>query len=517
MVDNPVNSGPVLIPPNDSFNQELVKNVHPPTWKNPKPAGQYNLVVIGAGTAGLVTAAVAAHLGARVALIERHLMGGDCLNTGCVPSKGIIRAAREWTTISRGAEFGLEFPPNTRCNFDVAMARMRRLRAYISRTDSVKRFTSLGVDVFIGEAQFASRNTVKVDNTTLCFSRAVICTGTRPSAPQIPGLKETGYLTNETIFSLTKQPERLAVIGAGPIGCELAQSFARFGSKVVLLEQIDQILPREDKDAAKIVQNQMEKDGIEFIFDVSIDTVEQLPNKNKIIRYKTSKGESALVVDEILVSVGRMPNVENLDLKTAGVLHDMAGIKVNAQLQTSNPQIYAAGDVCFPFQFTHTADALAQIVIRNALFPHPFKLGMATTKDLIIPWCTFTDPEIAHVGMYESDAKAKGIEVETFTQTFKEIDRAILDSEDHGFARIHVKKGSDQILGATIVGPNAGNIISEVTVTMKAGAGLSVIGNTIHPYPTQAEVLRKLANQLRLARFSKLQKKFLSYLFSLGR
>ena len=212
------------------------------------------------------------------------------------------------------------------------MARMRRLRAYISRTDSVKRFTSLGVDVFIGEAQFTSRNTVKVDNTTLCFSRAVICTGTRPSAPQIPGLKETEYLTNETIFSLTKQPERLAVIGAGPIGCELAQSFARFGSKVTLLERIGQILPREDKDAAKIVQNQMDKDGIEIIFDVSINTVEQLPNKNKIIRYKTAKGENVLAVDTILASVGRMPNTESLDLKTAGVLHDMAGIKVNAQL-----------------------------------------------------------------------------------------------------------------------------------------------------------------------------------------
>ena len=243
---DPADSAPLLLAPDDAFNQELVANVHPTTWKNPEPSGRYNIVVIGAGTAGLVTAAVAAGLGAKVAIVERHLMGGDCLNVGCVPSKGLIRSARAWATIPRGKEFGLEFPSDVRRDFGAAMARMRRLRAQISHTDSAHRFTSLGVDVFIGEGRFTGPDTVDVGGTTLRFSRAAVCTGGRAAAPPIPGLEDAGYLTNETVFSLTRLPARLAVIGAGPIGCELAQSFARFGSQVTLLERIGHVLPRED-------------------------------------------------------------------------------------------------------------------------------------------------------------------------------------------------------------------------------------------------------------------------------
>ena len=508
-----ISSSPVSLPPDDAFNRQLVGNVHPPAWVNPRPNGPYNIVVLGAGTAGLVTAAVAAGLGAKVALIERHLMGGDCLNVGCVPSKGIIRAARVWAAASDGAEFGLTFPAGMERDFAIAMARMRRLRASLSHLDSAERFKGLGVDVFIGDGRFAGPDTVAVGDATLRFSRAAICTGARAAAPPIPGLEDAGYLTNETVFSLTALPRRLAVIGAGPIGCELAQSFARFGSEVTLIERIEHILPREDRDAAMVVQEQMARDGVSFAFGAAIGSVEA-QNGDKRVRYDAGGESQEAIVDEILVGVGRAPNVEGLDLEVAAVDYDRTGVRVDNRLRTSNRRVYAAGDICFPFKFTHTADVMAQIVVQNALFPHPFGLGMASTASLIIPWCTYTEPEIAHVGMYEADARAKGLDVETFTQPLAEVDRAVLDGADAGFAKVHVKKGTDEILGATIVAADAGNLISEVTVAMKAGAGLGTIGSTIHPYPTQAEALRKVANQMRQARFTDRQRAILSRLFA---
>ena len=506
-------TAPALIEPDDEFNRELVSNVHPPRWKNPAPTGRYNLVVVGAGTAGLVTAAVAAGLGAKTALVERHLMGGDCLNVGCVPSKGMIRAARAWATMSQGAEFGLTLTSEPERDFATVMQRMRRLRAQLSRIDSAQRFTELGVDVFIGEGRFSAPDALRVGAATLRFSKAAICTGARAAAPPISGLKDAGYLTNETVFELTERPPRLAVIGAGPIGCEMAQSFARFGSHVSLIERVDHILPREDADAAAIVQAQMRRDGVAFAFGASVVAVERRGTE-KIIRYSTADGDAELVVDEILVGVGRAPNVEGLDLGTASVRFDKTGVTVDKRLRTSNRRIYAAGDICFPFKFTHTADAMAQLVIQNALFPHPFGFGRASTDSLTIPWCTYTEPEIAHVGMYETDAAAKGIEVETFTQPLAEVDRAVLDGETDGFARVHVKKGTDKILGATIVAGNAGNLISEVTVAMRAGKGLGTIGGTIHPYPTQAEALRKVANMMRRERFSTRQQSILRRWFA---
>jgi len=503
----------VLLSPDDSFNRELVANVHPLNWENPRPADRYNLVIIGAGTAGLVTAAVAAGLGAKVALIERHLMGGDCLNVGCVPSKGLIRAARAWAAIPQGEEFGLRYPDYMQRDFGAVMERMRRLRARLSRVDSAQRFTKLGVDVFIGNGQFTGPDTVEVDGIALRFSRAAICTGTRAAAPPIPGLKESGYLTNETIFSLTDLPARLVVIGAGPIGCEMAQTFSRFGAKVTVIEEFDHILPREDREASNIVQASMKTDGVTFVFNAAITEVVR-QNREVLLRYTAKDVAQELIGDEIFVSVGRTPSVAGLGLEAAGVTYDDAGISVSKTLQTSNSRIYAAGDVCFPFKFTHTADAMAQILIQNALFPHPFGFGCATTTSLIIPWCTFTEPEIAHVGLSERDAKRRGIEIDTFTQTFDGVDRAIIDGEEDGFVRVHVKKGGDRILGATIVNRNAGDMISEVTVAMKADVGLGVIGGTIHPYPTQAEALRKVANQMRRARFSQKQKSFLRRWFS---
>lgn len=505
---------PPLVLPDDEYNRLLTGNVHPRAWQNPDPVRKYNLVVIGAGTAGLITAVVAAAVGARVALIEKHLMGGDCLNVGCVPSKAIIRASRAWAGVRQSEEFGVHLSDGVRYDFAAVMARMRQLRARISQNDSAHRFKSLGVDVFLGEGRFTGSDTVEVSGKTLRFVKAAICTGARAAAPAIAGLSEAGFLTNETIFSLTELPRRMAVIGAGPIGCEMAQAFARFGSQVCLFEQMGHILPREDQDAAEIVQARMKRDGVALVLDSKVLRVEGR-GREKVIHYAMNGSPKELTVDEILVGIGRAPNVEGVGLDKVGVAYDAVnGVQVNARLQTTNPKIYAAGDICFPFKFTHTADVLAQIVIQNALFPHPFGLGYASTDSLIIPWCTYTDPEVAHVGMYEQDARSKGIPTDTHTVKLDEVDRAIVDGEEDGFARVHVKKGTDQILGATIVAAHAGEMISEITVLMNAGKGLGTITGTIHPYPTQAEVIKRVANAWRKTTFTEGKKRFLQRLFA---
>ncbi len=509
-----------LVLPNDEHNRKLVENVHPSNWVNPEPGGRYNIVVIGAGTAGLVTAVVAAGLGAKVALIERHLMGGDCLNVGCVPSKGIIRAANVWAQLRDASKFGLQIPPGVTYDFGVAMARMRTLRARISHTDSAHRYTSLGVDVFIGQARFAGQDTVVVEgpagNRTLAFVKAAICTGARASAPAIPGLEEAGYLTNETVFSLTELPARIGVIGAGPIGCELAQAFARFGSQVFLIEAMHGIMPNEDRDAAELVHQSMTRDGVTLLCCGKDLKIEKTVGGKRLV--VDSHGQQYdVTVDEILVGTGRTPNIHGLGLEAIGVEYDKTGIKVNDRLQTTNSRIYAAGDICSRYKFTHAADAMAQIVIQNALFPHPFGLGYAGMDSLIMPWCTFTDPEIAHVGMYEADAKRKGLEVETYTYKLDEVDRAILDGEEEGFARIHIQKGTDKILGATIVAAHAGEMINEFSLVMKAGAGAKTIAATIHPYPTQAEVNKKVVNLWRKAHFTARTKTLLTKLFAWSR
>jgi pyruvate/2-oxoglutarate dehydrogenase complex dihydrolipoamide dehydrogenase (E3) component len=492
----------VVVLPDDEHNRRLVGNVHPPNWINPTPAGRYNLVVIGAGTAGLVTAAVAAGLGAKVALIERHLMGGDCLNVGCVPSKGLIAASRVWSAVQQSAAFGIGGLAGVTHDVGMAMARMRRLRARISPNDSARRFAGLGVDVFIGDGHFAGPGVVDVAGTRLEFVKAVICTGARPTVPLIPGLAEAGYLTNETIFSLTDRPRRLAVIGAGPIGCEMGQAFARFGSRVVVFDRVDRILPRDDADAAAVVRARMARDGVTFALRSQVKRVEQRAQE-KVVVYDVNGATHESAVDDILVAVGRIPNVERLRLDTVGVaFNTTSGVTVNDYLQTTNPQILAAGDVCSRFQFTHAADAHAQIVIQNALFPHPFGLGMSRVSSLMIPRVTYTEPEVAHVGMTEADARAAGIACEAFAFNLDEVDRAILDGEDEGFARVRVKKGTDTILGATIVSSRAGDLISEVTVAMRNGLGLSAIAGTIHPYPTQAEVLKRVATMWRKSTFT---------------
>ncbi len=490
-----------LVEPFDQHNRRLVDNVHPVEWQNPEPADRYQLVVIGAGTAGLVSAAGAAGLGARVALIERRLMGGDCLNYGCVPSKALIRAARAWHEARTGHErFGAPAATGDG-DFGRVMERMRELRALISRHDSASRFRDLGVDVFIGEGRFVGPDAVEVDGTRLEFRRAIIATGARPFVPPIPGCAEGCYLTNETVFTLTELPERLGVIGGGPIGCELAQSFARFGSRVSLFDLAPHVLPREDRRAADVVQEALVRDGIDLQCGVRVLEVE-VTDAAKIIHYERDGERLATAVDELLVAVGRAPNVDGIGLEAAGVEFTKHGVGVDDRLRTSNRKIFAVGDVASKYKFTHTADALARIAIRNALF-----FGRAKASDLVIPWCTYTSPEVAHVGLYEQEAIDRGHEVETSTLELADVDRAVLDGATDGFLRLHVAKGSDKILGATLVAENAGDILGELSLAATAGVGLAKISDVIHPYPTQAEVVKKAGDAWQRTKLTPLVQK----------
>jgi pyruvate/2-oxoglutarate dehydrogenase complex dihydrolipoamide dehydrogenase (E3) component len=492
-------SEPVHVLPEDEFNRALVANVHPPDWVNPEPAKRYNLVVIGAGTAGLVTAAGAAGLGARVALVERELMGGDCLNVGCVPSKALLRAARAAADVRDAGAFGVEVPPGTKVNFPAVMERMRRLRAAISPNDSAARFRGLGVDVFLGTGRFADRRTVEVEGKTLRFAKAVIATGARAARPPIPGLAEAGYFTNETVFTLTELPRRLAVLGAGPVGCELAQAFARFGSEVSLIGSHPRLLPREDRDAAALVEAAMRRDGVKLLLGGTVSSVE-CKGCDKALRLEG--GTPEVRADAILVGTGRQPNVEGLGLEAAGVAYDpRKGVTVNDRLRTTNRRIYAAGDVCSRFKFTHAADAMARIVIRNTLF-----LGRQKASALTIPWSTYTDPEVAHVGLYAQEARERGFEVRTFVQELAHVDRALLDGEAEGFVKVHVKAGTERIIGATVVARHAGEVISELTLAMTAGLGLGALARTIHPYPTQAEAIKKVGDAYYRTRLTPLVK-----------
>ena len=490
-----------LLSPWDEHNRKLASHVHPADWRNPKPASRYNLVVIGAGTAGLVCAAGAAGLGARVALIERHLMGGDCLNVGCVPSKAVIGAARAAAAVKDAGRFGVAVPDGVRVDFGAAMARMRRLRASIAPHDSVQRFSDLGIDVFIGEGRFVDDRTVMVDDQRLSFKKAVIATGARAAAPPIDGLKDVAYLTNETVFSLTERPKRMAIIGAGPIGCEMAQAFARLGSEVFLLEALHGILPREDRDAAGIVLDAMERDGVKLLCcgkELKVSKAEGGGIRFRVTSHGNAYDE---VVDQLLVAVGRAPNVENLGLEAAGVAYSTKGVQVDDRLQTTNAAVYAAGDICSPYQFTHAADFMARIVIRNALF-----FGRAKVSALTIPWCTYTEPEVAHVGLYVKEAEEQGIAIDTFTREMGDVDRAILEGRTNGLVKVHVRKGKDEILGATVVASHAGDMIGELSLAMTHKLGLGKIADTIHPYPTQAEAIRQVGdayNRTRLTPFAK--------------
>ena len=484
----------IKMEPQDEWNRLLIDNVHPPTWQNPTPNGRYNLIVLGAGTGGLITALIASSLGARVALIERHLMGGDCLNVGCVPSKALIRGAQIVHEAREARQFGMPASDTDLGDFGEVMRRMREIRARISEEDSAERYSEeFGIDIYLGEASFAGEGRVKVGDQVLEYKKAVIATGARAVAPPIEGLAEAGYLDNETVFSLTKRPRRIAVIGAGPIGCELAQSFQRLGSEVHMLERMDQILTREDPDAARIVQDELVKEGVEMIFECAINRIERRGDERVIYLTCPAKGTRELIVDEILVGAGRAPNVENMGLEAVGVAYDVQkGVEVDDSLRTSNKRIWAVGDVCMQWKFTHAADAAAKIVVQNALFAVG-PLGRKKLSDLVMPWCTYTAPEIAHVGLYERDAAERSIEIDTYQVSIAEANRAVTDGQEEGLVKVHVKKGSDEVVGATVVSAHAGDLITQFTMAIQNGIGLGAFTNIIYPYPTQGEAIKRAA------------------------
>ena len=489
------------VTPLDEHNRALLGEVHPPDWRNPMPRDGYDLVVIGAGTAGLVTAAGAAGLGAKVALVERHLMGGDCLNVGCVPSKSLLRSAHVLAQVRRAGEFGLRLPGEPTADFGSVMARLRRLRAGIAPHDGARRFAELGVDVFFGAARFSDDRHVEVAGAKLPFRRAVIATGARAFVPDIPGLAESRPLTNETVFNLTELPRRLAVLGGGPIGCELAQAFRRLGSEVTLLHNKSHVLDREDADAAGVVQAALARDGVQLRFGARLERVE---TEGEVRRLHLRVGDQTEVVeaDALLVAAGRVPNVAGLNLEGVRVVSDpRTGVRVDDFLRTANPRIYACGDVCSRWQFTHAADFMARIVIQNALFAvGPF--GRRRASSLRMAWCTYTEPELAHTGLTVAEAAAAGIALDTYTQSFDRVDRALTDSDTDGFVRVHTRRGTDEILGATIVGHGAGELISELSVALAGKIGLGRLAAVIHPYPTRAEAIRKLGDQFNKTRLT---------------
>ena len=469
--------------------EELVANTRPIGWRSPEPLPLYHLIVIGGGPAGLAAARAAATLGADVALIERHELGGNSLTNGCIPSKSLIRTARLLADMGNSVNFGVAPRGETPFDFAAAMLRIRRVTARISRGDSAMNLARAGIHLFFGRARFTGPDAVDVDGMPLRFQKALIATGSRSMLPDIPGLPEAGFLTNETVFDLQALPKSLMVIGGGPLGCELAQVFARFGSRTLISHSEPLFLPLEERDAAQMVSDALARDGVEIHLNSTVTGV-YLEGGGKRVDLVNDGNTASTCVDTILTGIGRVPAVQGLELEAAGVAYDVeGGVHVDDFLRTTNRRIYAAGDVCLENKFTNTAEASARIVVRNALL-----LGHERMSALTVPWCTYTDPEVAHVGLYVRQARERKIPIKTFTIPMHDVDRAIADGEEEGFVKIHVREGSDTILGATIVARHAGEMINSISLAMATGVGLRTLASVVYAYPTQGAAIRQAAD-----------------------
>ena len=471
-----------------AVSKELQDNQHPAPWRNPARADRYGLVVIGAGPAGLTAAMDAAAAGVRVALVERDLIGGDGLNYGSFPSKALIRSARAYADMRDARRYGASVPTPIDVDFHAAMERVLRLRARMSRTTSPRMLREAGVDLFFGHAEFSAPDRLQLDGEPLWFDKALIATGAEPDVPDIPGLADVGCFNNETIFGVGQLPARLLVIGGGPLGCELAQTFRRFGSRVVIVQHVPLFLPHEERDAAQILSVAFARDGIEVRLNTDVTALRRIGGEIHA-DLRSDDYISEIVADAVVVGTGRRPRVDDLGLDAAGIRHDpLRGVHVDDFLCTTNPMVYAAGDACMEHRYVSVAATTARMAVANAL-----RGGRQSLADLVIPWCTYTDPEIAHVGLYVREAMRRDIAVSTVTVPLHAVDRAVLDSDDIGFIKLHVADGSDRILGATIVSRDAGEIISQVTQAMVAGIGLRTLSQVIHPYPTQSSAIGKAA------------------------
>lgn len=483
-----------------------------PRSREEKGKGKYNVVIIGAGTAGLVTAAGTAGLGGRVALVEAHKMGGDCLNFGCVPSKGLIASARLIQHIRQGEALGLQsMEPSF--SFEEVFASMRKRRAKIEPNDSVERFEGLGVDVFLGRARFVSPHEVDVDGTRLMARNFVIATGTRASVPPIPGVNDISYYTNETIFDeMPSAPESLLIVGAGPIGCELSQVMNRLGVRVTLVETSPRILPRDDSDAAEIIQARLREEGVRVLTRSRVTKFENRNGKTAATIEGPEDAE-AMLTEAVLLAAGRSPNTEGLDLGAAGVKHGKAGVEVDASLTTSQSHIFTCGDIAGPYRFTHTADYQARIVVRNILLP-----WLKTKGDYRwVPWTTYTDPELAHVGLSEDQAKKQGVPHSVYRFDWSDLDRAITEGEALGFVKVVTPPGKDRILGATVVGVHAGDVLHELVVAAKYEVGLAQLSSTIHAYPTLSQSVQRVGDLYQKGRLTPTVAKIFRWLYRIRR
>lgn len=471
-----------------SSQQELLRRVHPGDWRNPEPKPIYDLVILGAGPAGLAAADEAARLGLTTALIERNKIGGNSLNFGSIPSKALVRAAGAFAGMRDAHHFGAAAPTQPRADFDVVMGRMRRVRTRLAEHHSVDRLQARGVDVFFANARFAGPNAIAADGLSWRFKKALVAVGARPRLSDIPSIENVPHYTSATIFDIPTLPKRLTVIGGGPLGCELAQTFCRLGSHVTIVQNEPKFLPDEERDAAELLSMALSWDGVEVKLNTTVQGA-RMADGEKIVDTVNNEVKDVIRTDEILLSVGRVPNVEDLDLRAGGIaVASTEGIDVDDFLRTSNPDVYAAGDVCLARKFTNSAEASARLAVGNAFLERNKR-----QSHLNIPWCTYCDPEIAHVGLHFWEARQRSIPVKSFTVMMQNVDRAVLDGQDDGFVKIHVREGADEILGATIVAARASEMINEISVIMSSGMGMRALAEVLHTYPSQCDAIRLAA------------------------